>query len=70
MDTTLWFDLHDQLPSLVACGQSTTCFNLLEFVERRLKQAPDEAGLTVLRTRLLALWEKLKANPYEFLSHR
>jgi hypothetical protein len=67
VDTALWFDSSDQLPALVATGQSTMCFNLLEFIGRRLEQTPDHAGLTAQRNRLLGLWEQLKADPYKLL---
>ena len=68
VDTALWFDSPGDLLSLVASGQSTTCFNLLEFVERRLEQTPDDAVLVGLRARLRSLWERLKADPYRFAS--
>jgi hypothetical protein len=68
VDTALWFDSPGELLSLVASGQSTTCFNLLEFVERRLEQTPDDAGLAGLGAQLRSLWERLKVNPYEFAS--
>ncbi|GGB84016.1 patatin-like phospholipase family protein [Dyadobacter sediminis] len=36
--TTLWFDTSSQqsgkLPALIACGQFTTCYNLLEYIYR------------------------------------
>jgi len=57
--TQLWFDrgLQDAL-DLVACGQSTTCFNLLEFMEddpRSRHSAPFAA--------LAAMWSRLQADP-------
>jgi hypothetical protein len=39
MDTTLWFSQKDnegaeglKKPSIIACGQFTTCFNLLDYI--------------------------------------
>ena len=38
MGTTLWFDTGDQLAdseaAIIACGQFTTCYNLLEYISR------------------------------------
>ncbi|GAB4256112.1 MAG: hypothetical protein Kow0065_04680 [Methylomicrobium sp.] len=40
MRTTLWFDRPDQLPSLVASGQATLCYNLMKFVVRNFGDDP------------------------------
>ena len=43
METTLWFTPHqllgenNMLNTLIACGQFTICFNLLEYIEKVLK---------------------------------
>jgi len=81
MKTTLWFTSDelegDQnlLNSLIACGQFTTCFNLLEYIEKRLKRAKykndfeayDEqtkADIEKMQADLYADWRKFKADPY------
>lgn len=35
MPTTLWFEHEAQLRMLVACGQFTMCYNILEFIVRK-----------------------------------
>ncbi len=49
MRTTLWFDSRNQqsgtLATLVACGQFTTCYNLLEYIYR-LKTNRRRDGMT------------------------
>lgn len=49
MATTLWFDTTNQknetLAALIACGQFTTCYNLLEYIYR-LKTTKSKSGDT------------------------
>lgn len=79
--TTLWFTdeelagEHNMLDTLIACGQFTTCFNLLEYIERTIKneyyesdyQNYDEvtkAALNELNDSLMTDWLKFKEDPY------
>ena len=74
MGTTLWFDKSDILQQhdegcIVACGQFTTCYNLLEYIERLLKNPPayDAAyqnRLTRLREVLMDDYTHFKADPF------
>jgi predicted acylesterase/phospholipase RssA len=81
MKTTLWFVTEElegkenMLDTLIACGQFTTCFNLLEYIEKTLKRAKykndyeayDEktrAGIDKLQQELMEDWKKFKADPY------
>jgi predicted acylesterase/phospholipase RssA len=79
--TTLWFS-EDELKgernmvnSIIACGQFTICFNLLEYYEKFLKNpkyqkdyekySPEtQAMLRKLYEDLLADWRKFKEDPF------
>ena len=71
MGTTLWFTNEDKeagMPqAILACGQYTMCFNLLDYIEKIEK---DPSNLTVAheqikacKPQLLEAWEKFQANP-------
>jgi hypothetical protein len=79
--TTLWFTDEElagednMLDTLIACGQFTTCFNLLEYIERTIKneyyqsdyKKYDEATQTAidqLQASLMTDWIKFKEDPY------
>ena len=81
MGTTLWFTANElkgakPLPdAIIACGQFTICFNLLEYFEKYIHNAAyksdyeaysDELkkGLTQLHASLLEDWKKFKNDPY------
>jgi predicted acylesterase/phospholipase RssA len=81
MGTTLWFkpvELRGEknlLDTLIACGQFTTCFNLLEYIEKYFKNkeyqsdydkysAETKQEIETLYTNLLGDWKKFKENPY------
>lgn len=81
MSTTLWFtpeELHGPkniLNTLIACGQFTTCFTLLEYIERYLKNEAyandykeyDEETkrcIDELQQKLMSDWMHFKKNPY------
>jgi hypothetical protein len=81
MKTTLWFMTQElegdknMLNSLIACGQFTTCFNLLEYIEKNLKRArykndydiydaETKAAIDELQTALMADWKKFRQDPY------
>jgi hypothetical protein len=81
METTLWFT-HAQLkgehnlPStIIACGQFTMCFNLLEYFEKFIyhpryqkdfdRYTPEmRTALGNLHGKLLEDWRKFKEDPY------
>lgn len=71
MGTTLWFTPEDKaagMPeAILACGQYTLCFNLLDYIEKIEK---DPSNLTeahdlikACKPQLLEAWEKFQANP-------
>lgn len=79
--TTLWFsDIElegetNMLDTIIACGQFTTCFNLLEYIERTLKHeiyAKDYEAyndvikfeIDTLHNQLMEDWRKFKLDPY------
>jgi len=77
MGTTLWFDKQstEQEHSeacIVACGQFTTCYNLLQHITRLLAIKPAEAPfdskyrnrLIKLEQQMLADYEAFKADPF------
>lgn len=81
MGTTLWFTPDElsgeknMLDTLVACGQFTTCFNLLEYIEKFLLHpdykndynkysAETKTEIARLYEDLRADWNKFKKNPY------
>jgi hypothetical protein len=70
MDTLLWFQNAEQLPSLIAAGQATLCFNLLVHVRGRLIQFPGHPELVALELTLLGVWSTLAATPFALLTGR
>jgi len=81
MSTRLWFTPEDlegnkNMPdTLIACGQYTICFNLIEYMEKYLKHkkyaAEYEAygeetkkAIEQLYSELMEDWRKFKKNPY------
>ncbi len=81
MRTTLWFTTEElagnknMLDTIIACGQFTTCFCLLEYIERTIKHEKykvdyDKYGvrtktaIDLLQASLLEDWKKFKQNPY------
>jgi hypothetical protein len=81
MGTTLWFTEgqlageHNMPQSIVACGQFSMCFNLLEYFEKYLwhprylkdydkYSIQQKAAFAELHERLLIDWRKFKKNPY------
>jgi predicted acylesterase/phospholipase RssA len=69
MPTTLWFTEPGQLRDLVAAGQATACFNLLEHLHRRgalEDPGSEEAAATV--DALRRLWAALREDPFAALA--
>jgi predicted acylesterase/phospholipase RssA len=84
MGTTLWFTQDElattqetkenMLDTVIACGQFTMCWNLLEYIVNLKK---DNANTTAAHTALLACedairadWEEFKANPFWMIKPR
>jgi predicted acylesterase/phospholipase RssA len=44
LGTTLWFNREDDLRDVVACGQATACFTILEFLAEEYGYGPDSPG--------------------------
>jgi hypothetical protein len=73
--TTLWFTPEDQLggilDKLVATGQFTMCYNLIEYLENLLYthgQDPEtQAGLKALLQQCTAHWAQFKTDPFFML---
>ena len=74
MPTALWFepDRPWQLPSLVAAGQATLCYNLLKQVVRVHGDEPARypADVHAYWVRLVAAWAGLQQDPYGLLRNR
>lgn len=81
MGTRLWFipeelEGEKNMPNtLIACGQFTVCFSLLEYIEKYLKNPKyrrnyekyneeTKKAIDELEQSLLADWKKFKSNPY------
>ena len=79
--TTLWFTDEEligeknMLNTLIACGQFTTCFNLLEYIERTIKHefydvdfqkydVKTKHEINQLHISLMRDWKKFKEDPY------
>lgn len=73
MGTTLWFTREElsrqnMLKSIIACGQFTTCWNLLEYI-RKLKKDSHNTGenhmhLITCENQLTKDWERFNDDPY------
>ena len=81
MKTTLWFTTEElkgdknMLDTLIACGQFTMCFNMLEYIEKILKRAKYRAdyetypeatqkAVDQLQAELMTDWKKFREDPY------
>ena len=76
MGTTLWFDKKSAEQqyteaSLIACGQFTTCYNLLEYIDRLLDKNTGtpyddkyENRLLKLKAQMTADYEHFKTDPF------
>jgi len=65
--TTLWFDENDRklsrLKNLVACGQFTTCYNLLDYIVKLPKEYQTQDILT-LKAALEGDWKTFNHDPF------
>ena len=67
METALWYDHEDQLKDLVACGQFTMCYNLLEYIDKLREAGQDQSLNATLYTKLEADWKKLRRDPSKLI---
>jgi predicted acylesterase/phospholipase RssA len=65
MPTTLWFDDPVDLQKLIACGEYSICYNLIDYILRRYGQQKSKypARVKELYDRLVEDWKKFEANP-------
>jgi hypothetical protein len=67
MDTTLWFDEYHvregRREAIIAAGQFTTCFNLINYICRLEKNNLLTPELKELRQKLLSDWKKFNEEP-------
>ena len=71
MGTTLWFTKEDKdagMPqAILACGQYTMCYNLLDYIEKiekgQVNLTPSHDLIKACKPQLLEAWEKFQANP-------
>jgi hypothetical protein len=66
MKTTLWFDNAQQQRSLVACGQFTMCYNILEHIIRRYEKDPENypAAVRKVYDKAYSDWKLFQADPF------
>lgn len=69
VDTSLWLKGPEDLRNLIACGQVTTCFNLLRYVlEKRARQLGTAGSREAeIYGRAVTLWRQLKDDAYSLL---
>jgi hypothetical protein len=71
MGSTLWFTQEDKearMPqALMAAGQYTICFNLIDYIDKIQKDptnlSPAHQAIIALRPKLMEAWDKFKENP-------
>ncbi|HEY0385660.1 MAG TPA: patatin-like phospholipase family protein [Pyrinomonadaceae bacterium] len=68
VETKLWVTNQQELNNLIACGQATTCFNILKFLwEKRTAEMQAKSGpLYALYLDALKLWKELKQEPTRY----
>lgn len=71
MATTLWFtdeEKADGMPrDILACGQFTTCYNLLSYLYDQQKDGAAPTRLSPLaacESQLLDAWQRFQKDPY------
>ncbi len=67
MEVQLHYDDDDQLKDLIACGQFTICYNLLEHIDKLRVAREDKTLKATLYKKLEADWEILKVNPFSLI---
>lgn len=73
MGTTLWLtpeEINSKMPeTIIACGQFTMCWNLLEYIEKIEKDHKNAEGtqyqnLIIAKEQAISHWNKFKESPY------
>ena len=67
METQLWYDDDAQLKDLVACGQFTICYNLLEHIDKLREASGDDGLKAALYAELENDWKILRKKPFRFI---
>jgi hypothetical protein len=74
MPTTLWWDQADRnvnrLENLIACGQFTTCYNLMDYILGLKKKGNTDSGLDDLYKDLHKDWKVLNDDPRKFVQEK
>ncbi len=70
MPTTLWFSAAGELPDLVACGQATTCWNLLRRIVKTHGEEPNAYPSAVRQVfdEARRLWDVLQQDPHALVN--
>ncbi len=65
MPTTLWFDDPSDLQRLIACGEYSICYNLIDYILRHYKQQKSRypSQIRDLFDRLVEDWKKFEEDP-------
>ena len=67
-------DARSDLDVLTACGQLSTCYNLIRYVQGKLDDTgagdPADTALRQLRDLAVADWNRLQASPFMFVDER
>ena len=67
METALWYEDEAQLNDLVACGQFTMCYNLLEHMDKLSLPRNDQNPKAALYKKLEEDWRRLRKNPFKLI---
>jgi predicted acylesterase/phospholipase RssA len=67
--TALWINNPEELRNLIACGQATTCFNIMRYIlqKRRTELNTPGSREEQVYKNAQTLWDLLKKDPYAFL---
>lgn len=70
--TSLWSNNDEELRNLVACGQVTTCFNLLHYImkDRSVQLNMSGSREEEIYNRALAAWKTLSNDQYAFVRNQ
>ena len=68
MEVHLHYDDEDQLKDLIACGQFTICYNLLEHIDKLRAARKDNTLKATLYKKLEDDWEILQENPFSLVN--
>ncbi|WP_341227381.1 patatin-like phospholipase family protein [uncultured Arcticibacterium sp.] len=65
--TSLWWDendvKNDRMDSLIACGQFTTCYNLIDYILKLEGKGKNTAATDALKKALIKDWKAFNKNP-------